>query len=233
MFEIGESLREARQRRAIEIAQAEQATKIRAKYLRALEGEQFQLLPSATYVKGFLKNYADFLGLDGQLYVDEYNSRFVVDEQSGRPRRSRPATASRDRSIATSIVMISLALIATVTLVVVGAWRLTGSNPPAKHPPAKSHLTRHVISHTPKAYLRILALDGPSYVAVHRNGPGGQILFQGTIEKGGSEPFQGHSFWLTVSTPANVSILVAGSRVSVPANKPAVLTVTAHGVHTA
>ena len=67
MFEIGNSLREARVRRGIELAQAEQATKIRSKYLRSLEEERFELLPSETYVKGFLRTYADYLGLDRQM----------------------------------------------------------------------------------------------------------------------------------------------------------------------
>src|SRR5207247_10526744 len=58
-----------------EFPQAEAAIKIRGKYLRALEDEQFELLPAETYVKGFLRTYAEYLGLDGQLYVDEFNSR--------------------------------------------------------------------------------------------------------------------------------------------------------------
>ena len=89
MFEIGNSLREARVRRGIDFAQAELATKIRGKYLRALEEEQFTLLPAQTYVKGFLRTYAEYLGLDGQLYVDEFNSRFVAgDDHEPRTRRS-------------------------------------------------------------------------------------------------------------------------------------------------
>ena len=50
MFEIGNSLREARLRRHIEFADAEHGTKIRGKYLRALEDERFELLPSHTYI---------------------------------------------------------------------------------------------------------------------------------------------------------------------------------------
>src|SRR2546421_11114122 len=89
MFEIGSSLREARLRQGLDFPELEQATKIRAKYLRALEDEQFDLLPAQTYVKGFLRGYAEYLGLDGQLYVDEFNSRYVVDgdEVPTRPRR--------------------------------------------------------------------------------------------------------------------------------------------------
>jgi len=71
LFEIGNSLREARVRRGVDFSQAELTTKIRGKYLRALEDEQFDMLPAETYVKGFLRTYAEYLGLDGQLYVDE------------------------------------------------------------------------------------------------------------------------------------------------------------------
>src|SRR5215470_1889849 len=110
MFEIGSSLREARHRRKIEIAQAEQATKIRGKYLRALEDEQFGLLPAETYVKGFLRTYAEYLGLDGQLYVDEYDSRFVAGREAQlRPRRSH---ARRSRRLETLVVLAALAAIA-------------------------------------------------------------------------------------------------------------------------
>src|SRR5919112_5706575 len=89
VFEIGNSLREARLRQHLDFPELEQATKIRGKYLRALEEEQFDVLPAQTYVKGFLRSYAEYLGLDGQLYVDEYNTRFVSGEEyEPRVRRS-------------------------------------------------------------------------------------------------------------------------------------------------
>src|SRR5215216_7597098 len=69
---IGDRLREARMRQKIDIADVEAATKIRAKYLRALENEEFGLLPGPTFAKTFLRTYADYLGLDAQLLVEEY-----------------------------------------------------------------------------------------------------------------------------------------------------------------
>src|SRR5436190_18252120 len=101
MFEIGSSLREARTRRQIGIAQAEQSTKIRGKYLRALEEEQFDLLPSQTYVKGFLRTYADYLGLDGQLYVDEYSSRFVTGDERSLRGSGRASSRPQERRLQT------------------------------------------------------------------------------------------------------------------------------------
>ena len=75
MPEIGASLREARLRAKVDITDVEAATKIRAKYLRALENEEWGLLPGPAFVKSFLRTYADYLGLDGKLLVDEYKLR--------------------------------------------------------------------------------------------------------------------------------------------------------------
>lgn len=113
MFEIGNTLREARLRRGLDILQCEAETKIRAKYLRAMEEEHFDLMPSPTYVRGFLRTYADFLDLDGQLVLDEYESRFGIFEAgpapdsepwrtgAPRPARSRPAGGERRGSVST------------------------------------------------------------------------------------------------------------------------------------
>lgn len=75
MPDIGASLREARMRARIDVSEIEAQTKIRAKYLRALENEEWDLLPGPTYVKSFLKTYAEALELDAKLLVDEYKLR--------------------------------------------------------------------------------------------------------------------------------------------------------------
>ena len=70
------TLRETRMRDRIDITEVEAETKIRAKYLRALENEEWDLLPGPTFVKTFLRTYADYLGLDSRLLVEEYKQRF-------------------------------------------------------------------------------------------------------------------------------------------------------------
>src|SRR5438477_4162675 len=75
MPEIGETLREARMRAKIDVSEVEGETKIRAKYLRALENEEWDLLPGPTFVRSFLRTYADYLGLDSKLLVEEYRLR--------------------------------------------------------------------------------------------------------------------------------------------------------------
>src|SRR6266513_4094266 len=133
MFEIGSSLREARLRQRIHFHELDQGTKIRGKYLRALEEEHFDVLPAQTYVKGFLRSYAEYLGLDGQLYVDEYNSRFVVGEEEAppRPRRSAPPP-SRGAQVQSRVVLLTLLGIAAVTAIVIVAW--TWGEPQKKEP---------------------------------------------------------------------------------------------------
>jgi cytoskeleton protein RodZ len=76
MPEIGQTLRETRMRNRVDITEVEAGTTIRAKYLRALENEEWDLLPGPTFVKTFLRSYADYLGLDSRQLVEEYKQRF-------------------------------------------------------------------------------------------------------------------------------------------------------------
>jgi cytoskeleton protein RodZ len=76
MPEIGQALREARMRARIDVSEIEAQTKIRAKYLRALENEEWDLLPGPTFVKSFLRTYGQALGLDGKMLVEEYRVNY-------------------------------------------------------------------------------------------------------------------------------------------------------------
>lgn len=75
MTDIGSTLREARLHARIDISEVEAETKIRAKYLRAMENEEWDLLPGPTFIRSFLRTYAAYLGLDARLLVDEYKAR--------------------------------------------------------------------------------------------------------------------------------------------------------------
>jgi Helix-turn-helix domain len=231
VFEIGKSLREARVRRSIEVAQAEQVTKIRGKYLRALEDEQFDVLPSQTYVRGFLRTYADYLGLDGQLYVDEYNSRFVANEDADfRPRRSTARPQARDRRLETNVVLVALAAIAIVTIVVISAWSSSGNQKGRLDAPRTVVATKTHKVAVPTLWVK--AVGGSSYAAIHRGGPAGAIIFQGTLAQGHLEQFSGKSFWFTVSTPENLRIKVRGKTIQLSGLKPSNVTVTPTTWHT-
>jgi len=93
---IGETLREARMRQGLDIADVEERTKIRAKYLRALENEEWGALPGHTFVKTFLRTYAEQVGIDPHLLVEEYRLSHEAEEPDVQPLAPAGATARRD-----------------------------------------------------------------------------------------------------------------------------------------
>src|SRR5437764_4541995 len=127
MFEIGGSLREARVKRNLTPADVQKAIRIRDRYLQALEEERWEVLPGDAYVKGFLRTYADYLGLDGNLYVDEYNNRFARPEE---PLLVPERFARPGIRFGTDGLMRPLLAVAAIVAVVaaVAAWRLSGSS---------------------------------------------------------------------------------------------------------
>ena len=237
MFEIGNSLRETRLRQQLEFPELEHATKIRAKYLRALEEEHFELLPSHTYVKGFLRSYADYLGLDGQLYVDEYNSRYVIGEDDAPLSTRRVPAARRRRSDRreSSVVLLALASIALVTALVIAAWRF--GSPEEERVPGLQETavttTQPARAATPPApkgvaTIEVIATKGDSFVDVRRGDALGRAEFTGTVEQGQKQRFTGRLLWLQVRTPKNVLVRWNGNRVKlVPAVKTRGVFVTA------
>ena len=136
MPEIGETLREARMRRRIDMTEVEAATKIRAKYLRALENEEWDLLPGPTFVKTFLRTYAEYLELDPRLLVEEYRQRYERPSTQdltpfgpghGRPApAAAPAAAAADRAVPRRRSSASIVLLGALYLLGV-VW---GDTPP-------------------------------------------------------------------------------------------------------
>jgi len=232
MFEIGNSLREARVRKELDFPELEQGTKIRAKYLRALEDEAFETLPSSTYVKGFLRTYANYLGLDGQLYVDEYNVRYGSgDEALERRVRSSGSVARRPqqrrrRGFESKVVWLALMAIAAVTALVIAAWRYGGSGPqslplssPAAHPArARSGLV-------------ISAVGGNTLLAVHAGSENGAQLWNGTLTPGDTQRFDSrHGLWVYIGSPENVRMKLNGRSVVVGGSKPRSLLVSSGNI---
>jgi hypothetical protein len=241
VFDIGSSLREARLRQGSDLVEAEAATKIRSKYLRALEEERFEVLPAQTYVKGFLRSYADYLGLDGQLYVDEFNSRYVTGELDDGPviRTSRSTARARAHRKAESRVLVAaLAGIAVVTALVVVAWKWGGQEPRTipnlGEGPATSGQVQQPGTSRPAAppavRLELSATGGNSWIAVYRKSPSEDLVFAGTLERGRSMTFSGKQLWIHVTTPENVRARINGDRSLLPGRRaPLVLRVTTRG----
>jgi cytoskeletal protein RodZ len=230
VFEIGTSLREARLRQSLDFPEIEQGTKIRGKYLRALEDEQFDVLPAQTYVKGFLRSYAEYLGLDGQLYVDEYNSRFVVGEedQPARPRRSAPP--SRGVQVQSRVVLLTLLGIAAVTALVIVAW--TRGEPMEESPfgvggqaaTTQTAATEKTPSSQRQGVRLVVTADtGSSWIFVQRNPPRGPVIFKNWIDLGETKAFGGRSLRLEANTPQVLVLKLNGRPVQIPRGERAVL----------
>jgi cytoskeleton protein RodZ len=215
VFEIGNSLREARVRQRLDYPEIELATKVRAKYLHALEDEQFELLPAQPYVKGFLRTYAEFLGLDGQLYVDEYNSRYVVDpHEEIAPRRVSPR-ARQQRGIERKVLLFALVGIAALTALVIVAWKFGGGDSAGRTPAV---VTGQKAPAPPRG-LRLKGLGGGTYVELRRRSATGKMLFQGTIGHGKVKLVRGSRFWLYARRPARLHVSLDGKAVALPARR--------------
>jgi cytoskeleton protein RodZ len=129
MQAIGERLREARMRQGLDLTEVEVATKIRAKYLRALENDEFSMLPGSTYVKSFLRTYAEYLGLDAQLLVEEFRAQHEPRGEGEMPSfvppgRARPPRERRGggggMAIGPGVLAVAAVLLVLLLLAVIG-----------------------------------------------------------------------------------------------------------------
>src|SRR5438445_6538788 len=148
MFELGGSLREARLTRNLTPADVQKAIRIRDRYLQALEEERWELLPGDAYVKGFLRTYADYLGLDGNLYVDEYNNRFAHPEEQPLLVPERFARRPKRHLGGVGLLRPVVAVGVVVAIVAVAAWQLSGSSGPKQGTPATQPSVPTTAGHT-------------------------------------------------------------------------------------
>lgn len=228
MFEIGSSLREARHRKGLDFPEVEQETKIRARYLRALEDEQFDILPSQTYVKGFLHSYAEFLGLDGHLYVDEYTSRFWIDDETGQRMARRVRVQRRNhRTFERNIIILTLVAIGVVTALVIAAWRFgSGDHASTSTPTRKAAKPARTAARPAAGSFVVRAATGGSLVEVHAGSPVGKLVYHGTIERGESQRFSQRRLWLNVGSPEHLVFTFKGKPIVLAGRCPRVIVVT-------
>ena len=237
MFEIGSSLKEARLRKGLDFPEIETGTKIRGKYLNALEEERFDVLPGETYIKGFLRTYAEYLGLDGQLYVDEFNSRYVAPAEMQTIRVRRTAQARRHRRVQGGVLIAALVGIAVVTALVIVAWT-SGSAPEQPVAGISSNGPTHQKKHTrtqaqsAKAHITLKAVrTNVSLLAVRKGGPTGKILLENVeLAPGEAKRFTRRSLWINTGTPGNLRVVVNGKRMTYPGGKPQAFIVSARGI---
>lgn len=116
---LGEVLRAAREAKGVDLARVERETKIRERYLAALEQGEYRELPGAVYTRGFLRNYGAYLGLDPEDLIDLYRleTTSIADRPSA-PTPPRPLAGRRSRAF----VVTPGAIVAGILTILVGAF---------------------------------------------------------------------------------------------------------------
>jgi cytoskeleton protein RodZ len=240
MAEIGATLREARMRERIDVSEIEAQTKIRAKYLRALENEEWDLLPGPTFVKSFLRTYATALGLDGKALVEEYRLNFERPSEPPEPIVSSPRKVrmprgqngpgpSRGYMALVGIVGVVIVLLIVGLLSGGGKSGSTGStnahtNTTAKHGAAHRGTSHRAGGTSASANTTVaLSLRATGTVYVCLLGEGGRKLVAGqTLEGGARTPtFHARHFALTLGNNA-VTLTIDGTPRTVPASSGAI-----------
>jgi cytoskeleton protein RodZ len=240
VLQIGTSLREARERRGLELADVERETRVRARYLRALEEERFEQLPPGTYRRTFLRGYANFLGLDADAYVDEYAARF--ERLEGPERVALPVPARVRRLPGRGSLALAGAALLTVALV---AWLVPGTQTHHPTPPslapraavAHPHLTTHrhaAPRPTPARLVRVVlsAAHGNCWLLLRRGSRHGPPLYQGTLQQGRTLALHGPRLWARIGAPWNLTLTINGTPRQLPAQTGNVL-IDHHGAHPA
>lgn len=214
---IGETLREARLRREVDIAEVSARTKIRTKYLRALEADDFDQLPGPTYVRTFLRTYAGYLGLDAQLLVEEYRSRHEQPEEelatpfAPAPVAARERRPPRPRAPAGSPSPGRLAAAAIVGLVAVFLVVGILTEPDDRREPERTVPAAPTEATTerdepaderrrpePNRVELVVRPDGPTYLCVDDGA--GNVVFQNTIDA--PERFRGRRLRINLGRAA-------------------------------
>jgi transcriptional regulator with XRE-family HTH domain len=238
MFEIGSSLRAARERQGLELSKVEQATHIRSRYLAALEEERFDVIPGAAYTKGFLRTYADYLGLDGQRFIDEYSARFPPAEE---PPGVSLARVRRRHSLLQSQLLVVLAFAVLLGLIgwrlatvesrhnaapslaprTVSHARLSHPTPPFTRPPARRRTTARIV----------LTARDRCWISVRLDSAVGRRLYERTLERGDSVRFVARRLWIRIGAPWNLAARLNGKPVQLPTSIASVI-VTPAGLRT-
>ena len=177
-------------RQRLDIGDVESRTKIRAKYLRALENEEFGMLPGPTFVKTFLRTYAEMLGLDPHVLVEEYRANYEgEDELELQPLGPPSAARERNRRRGPSVGPGSLALLALVSVlaVLVAIGLLSDDEGGETRPSARSTTPTETQTQTaaepppPRRVVLRVRPATPTYICVDR-GDGTDVVFTDTIE---------------------------------------------------
>lgn len=224
-------------RARIDISEIEAQTKIRAKYLRALENEEWDLLPGTTFVKSFLRTYAQALGLDGRAIVEEYRVQFEAPELDHQPPSASARRGARLTEGAPSrgYVILGSAIGILIVLLIVGLLSgggggghpraahsdLSRAEAAARHRRQRAARDRAALALGPAPVALSLEPSAPVYVCLI--GDGGRKVIPGVILQAGEHrgPYHARRFEVDLGNNA-VTLYVNGAAVAVPPSSTAI-----------
>jgi len=214
---IGEQLSAARRAQGIELEAVEERLRIRERYLRAMEEEHWELLPGSAYARAFLLTYAEYLGLDGEAIVEQYDNSRGSDEaepaaepvpqiaigeprEPTRPRRAADAVRGRWLPIAAIAVVAILGIVLVLGLTGGsdedgGKRAARADSQPGKGSPAGSKPASP--ERPPSSVVLRLTATGSVWVCLI-NANGRAVVDGVTLPAGEDEgPFRGEAFDVT------------------------------------
>jgi cytoskeleton protein RodZ len=221
---VGTILREARNRRKIELSEVEAATRIRLRFLRAIENEEWDVLPGGVYTRGFIRTYASFLGLDGDRLVSDYRESVEPWHRSAeapQPQAGGESASGGPRGIAlAALVVIAVIAVAVIAIVAIPSGGGGGGGGPAGH--------RHEVARKAKPKVKAPSAAATTGVTVKLTANAevwacvlnakGKPLVDGLILEAGAEegPFHSGSFTISFGN-GEVKMLIDGREAEIPA----------------
>lgn len=225
---VGTKLREARTRRKLNLADVEAATKIRCRYLRAIENDEWDQLPGDTYTRAFIRTYGRFLGLDGERLAEEQRQSSggtrpgeQLPRVDPRPRPVAPRRSKRGVSIPPGAAAAGVIALVVAALLVVGlstGGSGNGSSQPGAREVGRKGSARkggHHQKPAPAGHSLQLAAKGEVWVCL-LNGKGNALVNGAILAAGESEgPFRSGSFTVALGNGA-VTMTVDGKQQNLP-----------------
>lgn len=215
LYGIGAGLREARLRRGLELADVERGTCIRTANLEAIEDERFDLLPGDVYAAGFVRTYAEHLGLDAARYVERFRALRAPEPEPFVHEAVRTVEPYGRRRIAALAAGV-LACVGAGIGLYLGLRPAHRTAPPAA---PKAAPPRHVAKPRPAAPaypgpLTIRATGGDTWVSVRFGDAHGRVVWQGTLAQGSMGRFGlDRPLWVGLGRPEDVTARIGTKRI--------------------
>ena len=221
---LGQMLRQERELRDIPLDRIEEATRIRSAQLRAIEDDRLDALPAEAYARGFVRTYAEYLGLNGDDVVAVFNEQW-----NRSAHRAEPALPHTPVSVARSspaglfslwVALACLLLAGSAVLYLMGGsgGGHTAQPPPATQPPATQPVTSPdtMATQTPPpaqptgVHMTVTAAQGSCWLEARRGSATGALLAERTLAPGQAVRLHGRRVWLRLGDPTSVRLRVNG-----------------------